>query len=179
MDFSGNQAALSLVGSVTDNAFGPPVEPYIYGMGWPVGPLNAAFGADVSNTVTRMLLRSIVPTISVGKTQSVPVESIRLSAPTPSISVVGGNTDISAPVASLTLSSRAPTVGGRTQSPPSASLRLSTPVPTPQASLAGLVKKYDTTGGDGVSTTRSVTDIPITDTVGSETASKGYRNAHS
>lgn len=35
VDFSGNQAALSLVGSVTDNAFGPPVEPYIYGYGWP------------------------------------------------------------------------------------------------------------------------------------------------
>lgn len=35
VDFSGNQAGLSLTGTVTNDAFGPPVEPYIYGHSWP------------------------------------------------------------------------------------------------------------------------------------------------
>lgn len=35
VDFSGGQKTLSLTGTVTNDAFGPPVEPYIYGMGWP------------------------------------------------------------------------------------------------------------------------------------------------
>lgn len=33
--FAGGAANLSLTGSVTDDAEGPPVEPYIYGLGWP------------------------------------------------------------------------------------------------------------------------------------------------